>query len=611
MGRLKEFHQLADADEWAQYEALERKATETHAEKKLELIAANDYPIRRRDAKKLAEKVARDAMLIASEQRHSNRGQYAWADFDDEARNENEAADELRALCTSFNVEYPVSEYGKACEIARLCSPDWWGRKLRIADWREWEMRKIATAEVRRYCSDEIAQAHKWHKEEIQALLEDLIAARDDDAVLLTLGEIAKTSKANPVIRRAQMVRMAKGLARLAESRGWSWAFWTLTCPSKFHRLTTREVREDGKKKRLEREPNPKWSGASPRDAQLHLRKVFERVRAKLDRMGIEYFYCRVAEPHLDACPHWHGIFWCAPADLERVRQVLRHYGLEEDGDEAGAQRRRVQWRKYRKQAYEGDIVDAAIAYLIAYIGKNIDGYTSDDECMGETLDRERQKVDGTTVENAARVQAWASTWGIRQFQFGGGAAVGPYEELRRIRHEVANNLEEARKAADQGDFATYTREAQQLGLSLVVETSADRIGALADALGLPREASPELAEAATAAGLFNRWGEPARRWVLGVTDGLAEIRTRLHTWRIVTAEQFRREAPEQASELLPALEERRASSRASEAARLGPGQITVRSSGLQPGGAMPPDEDPTACWDVFRPFRDLIRPPG
>ncbi len=130
-----------------------------------------------------------------------------------------------------------------------------------------------------------------------------------------------------------------------------------------------------------------------------------------------------------------------APNEAETVRDVLREYALREDGDEPGAEEHRFRVVSIDKTR------GTATGYVAKYVSKNIDGHGLGTDSHGHD-----------PVSAAKRVEAWASTWGIRQFQQIGGPPVGVWRELRRLSEgDVSGLIRDAVLAADACDRAAFT----------------------------------------------------------------------------------------------------------------------------------------------------------
>lgn len=424
----------------------------------------------------------------------------------------------LMVLCESAGVEFPESRWGYGPSIKRLCDPHWWTRRIYTNERRAWELKQIAGGLINRdgelfgggqlYCSDQAVMQWRAMRARNAEFLQGMFVF-NDDAYIATLAEVSAKSLANPAVRRSEMMARLRGMEEYAQELGHGATFMTITCPSKYHANSSR------------------YAGASPKQAQAYLCAMWARVRAKLDRMGVNYYGFRVAEPHNDGCPHWHLIVFADRLDLWKVEKVTRDYARAEDGAELksrAARLARFHHERIKMRRPGSDFKGGAVAYIAKYISKNIDGRREDGESMGATLDRDGNKVASDAIVTAERVLAWSSLWGIRQFQQFGGERVGPYRELRRVHSIITGSafLEAARMGADLGEFCQYMKHASKVaGLGTVKKS--DTFEAVA--AGDDKKALESL----------NKYAEPVFR-VVGVEGDGVEIITRRDDWRVLPA---------------------------------------------------------------------------
>lgn len=306
-----------------------------------------------------------------------------------------------------------------------------------------------------------------------------------DQGDILPLEDVVKSSQANPRNRRAELMTRLRGMEEIAEEIGSVPIFATLTVPSRFHRtLSTGE-------------PNEKYDGSTPIDAQHWLRKRWERTRAALHRRDVQIYGFRIAEPHHDGTPHWHLLVFTDSKSVEIVEETLLRYWLADEGDEPGAQKHRVRFVDIDPKK------GSATGYVAKYVSKAIDGNHIDSDNAGNT---------GT--EASKRVLASCATWGIRQFQQIGGPPVSVWRELRRLASRVTDpSLERIRLLADQGDWRGFVF-----------------------AMGgpyCPRKAQLVCLVSRTVNSGTTRYGDYKTPEVVGVLRGPAFQTTRLRSWTL------------------------------------------------------------------------------
>ena len=316
--------------------------------------------------------------------------------------------------------------------LKRCCDPRWISRRLFVLRNRGYEafVREHGLVNKRHsiYVSELNFQRRISQKSSNRALMETL-EAENELGQRYTLAELSDLGVSNPVLRRAELMTRMRGFedAANAEPDRYTGILFSLTCPSKYH-----VAYESGRK-------NPKFGKFSPRQAQEYLMKLWARTRSAWDREGIHPFGMRVVEPHHDGTPHWHLMLFIPRELTDEAIRIFRGFALAEDGGEPGAAQRRLDVKRIDPEK------GSATGYIAKYIAKNIDGFMVGEDSYGRDA-----------IVSALRIEAWASLWGIRQFQQIGGPSVSVYRELRRMERQADEKLEKIRFAADAGNWAEY-----------------------------------------------------------------------------------------------------------------------------------------------------------
>lgn len=323
------------------------------------------------------------------------------------------AAMERKALANGVEPPHKKRVKSDHGAMARMLEPLWWRQALRKMHAKNVEGAAIQLGYVNKtrdiYVSNESLNRRLQQNKRNTDMMENTIM-ENDLGQQFTLAELSAKGPSNKAIRRAELMTRISGFERIAKDMGHAGLFFTITCPSRMHKWTTLKngngVRE-----------NTRYDGTTPREAQAYLAKVWARIRASLNRQGIGIYGFRIAEPNHDGTPHWHLIVFHRESDYSNLRHTVWRYALQDSPDEKGANVHRVDFKQIDWTR------GSAAGYIAKYVAKNIDGFR-----VGEDL------YGNDALETSARVEAWATTWGIRQFQQVGGPPIGPWRELRRIK---------------------------------------------------------------------------------------------------------------------------------------------------------------------------------
>lgn len=450
------------------------------------------------------------------------------------------ALGQARGRARLHGIQPPSLKSKSSAQLARLTCPLWWRRQLRRLAGRRLEQvqreahRVHARAGI--YCSDMTLERRRSQKNRNRALLE-AIEAINQEGQVYTLAELAELGLANPDHRRAELMLRIRDTEAEARRAGHQGMFYTVTTPSRFHPVLQRSAQR-----------NPRYDGSTPRDAQHYLQQLWAKVRAKLARDGLAVYGIRVVEPHHDGTPHWHLLIWMRPEHEDQVTRTLREYAEAESPQELYDRRGNKTTARFKAVKIDPSRGTAA-GYVAKYISKNINGQQFARQGVeGDHLDRYQHDLDSS----APRIEAWAATWGIRQFQFVGLPSVTVWREVRRLTERQQQQL-------DQWEAATRPepRAAERLAAIRQAANAGqwDLFMRLMGGPNLPRKERPvrpwrewrmdlerealshstgEIHESLEALG---RYGEPMKTTLgLAVSDGRGrefEYLTRLYRWEV------------------------------------------------------------------------------
>ena len=406
----------------------------------------------------------------------------------------------LAKYCSVRGVKPPDCKTLKGM-VLRLGDDKWWRRALRRGIVRGVERQFINFGMVKKGVSVYASRSAIKRREIQQRRNAKAMAAMMAVNSLgqeIPLSEIIEKSIANPKLRRVELMTRSRGFEDFAIKRGDVGMFYTITCPSRMHA----RYEASG-------QVNPKYDGTSPKQAQQYLSYLWQLIRAKFSRKDVYVYGIRVAEPHHDGTPHWHIALFMRPEYERFVTATMRAYATRSDADELNNDAA----KKARFDVIEIDWERGGFtAYLAKYLAKNIDGHQ-----VGVDIEAGENSLD--TVRN---VDAWASTWGIRQFQQVGGPGVTIWRELRRLVGDQQMPLFEVqRKAADEGDWGAFVQSMGGIEIR-----KRDR------SLGLWRVITDK----------ENAYGETCQPIIEGVKHVMLEFcRTRFLDWRIERKRDNRR----------------------------------------------------------------------
>jgi len=372
----------------------------------------------------------------------------------------------------------------------------YWNKKLHTACIRWIELERLLSGSIRHNFSPFISNQRfinfQHEQEASQAYLEKQ-SIMNQHGESFSLADIAKRTVSNPEVRRAELMTRIRGCEEFSLDNGDVGEFYTLTLPSEYHACH--------KRKKKQSYLNATYTKKTPRQGNDFLSLIWSRVRSKLHRQGIVPYGFRIVEPHHDGTPHWHLLLFMPKRHTSLVREAFIEHILKEHPNEAHLDRR-----------FEPISIDpktgSAVGYIAKYVSKNING---------KHIETDK---DGTNLSNKpSRIRAWASTWGIRQFQGIGQPSVTLWRFLRANARPMMPIVSQLFDAADKACWKDYMaiQLSEDSGKYEIIRSHEKRINTITGEISTTEK---------------NQFDEPVKAPIIGFKHENTIQISKMHFWR-------------------------------------------------------------------------------
>ncbi len=255
--------------------------------------------------------------------------------------------------------------------------------KRKAALWHAQSLLRLAGKGGTDYCSKTLINDFKIIKSKEQEFIKNSVVIGTDKKVI-QLEKATKTSEQNI----AEKINLIKTIEQIAENKGFSWCFITLTLDGEYH-------------------PNPSvgkntYNGISPKESAKMLNNKIVKTRTYLANKGIkagrDYLGCATAEAHKDGCLHKHLLIYCKEENFDKIRQGFEFH-----------------FPNLNNQSFIINNGQAkASSYVFKYVMKSINHFDKDFDIMSF------KKEDDEAKYNAILNNAFRSFNNIRGFSFFG-----------------------------------------------------------------------------------------------------------------------------------------------------------------------------------------------